>query len=60
VLAARASRARHGGAGRALLFDEIYGGTAPALPASVADALLALSRARQPRRTVQREPGPRA
>jgi hypothetical protein len=44
------ARARSGAAWTTSLFDEIYGGRAPALPASVTDALVALSLARRPRR----------
>jgi hypothetical protein len=44
------ARARSGAARRTSLFDEIYGGRPSALPASVTDALVALSLARRPRR----------
>jgi hypothetical protein len=43
-------RARVGAARRTSLFDEIYGSRPPELPQSVADALVALSLARRPRR----------
>jgi hypothetical protein len=38
-----------------LLFDEIYGARPAALPGSVTEALLALARARDPRRAGQRD-----
>ena len=44
------ARARSAAARRTSLFDEIYGGRPSALPASVTDALVALSLARRPRR----------
>jgi hypothetical protein len=43
-------RARSGAARATSLFDEIYGARRSALPASVTDALVALSLARRPRR----------
>jgi hypothetical protein len=45
-----AVRARSGAARTTSLFDEIYGARPPALPASVTEALVALSLARRPRR----------
>jgi hypothetical protein len=44
------ARSRSGVARTTSLFDDIYGARPPALPASVTDALLALSLARRPRR----------
>jgi hypothetical protein len=43
-------RGRKGAARTISLFDEIYGARTPALPDSVAEALVALSVARRPRR----------
>jgi hypothetical protein len=48
-------RARSAAAGRASLFDEIYGARAAALPDSVTAALLALALARATNRAGQRE-----